>query len=528
MHFWAFILLFSLFLGSGCGGSLSQTESAGGEGVSAEEAASTRANSILKTAASGVTETVLPALNLSQTGLAGLSVKNSATVLGACTAGMTAIAACDPAGAAEMASDCRVTERGADTSLLEIKGRMQFNACGPSQLSGPVDFVMTLGPIPGACLLDPSCPAEIPFHISLASIAGETLSEGDGGADVTLDVDFNGVLKNGEETGSFTNGKIVLGVFLCPVGESAALTIVGNPVSCLQDTDGDGVVDTTDNCPTIPNPRQADEDRNGVGDLCEPVHCGNGCCEPDLGECAILGPSYCPKDCDETLCKQVADGLLTAGDACGIPPNNGTCGNGKCDPLNGECSDASPCFDDCCQGDKCPNEDLCFPDTCGNNICEPWEQDAAHETFCINDDCACIVNRSADNGCQTDSDCASEPGTHCRSERFPTDLGEPDFIDKLLAIPCHCTTCGNGTLDEGEECDLSAVDAVDPCVFPQVCDEFTCGCKYFFEWDCYVEYNPSLILNGIDDDGDGLVDCADPDCQFLLSPCNNMSQGGAP
>lgn len=37
------------------------------------------------------------------------------------------------------------------------------------------------------------------------------------------------------------------------------------------DTDSDGIGDLTDNCLNVPNPDQADSDRNGVGDACEPV-----------------------------------------------------------------------------------------------------------------------------------------------------------------------------------------------------------------------------------------------------------------
>ncbi len=47
-----------------------------------------------------------------------------------------------------------------------------------------------------------------------------------------------------------------------------------HPISSLNpnsDTDGDGIKDSQDNCPTVANPNQSDSDRDGRGDACSPV-----------------------------------------------------------------------------------------------------------------------------------------------------------------------------------------------------------------------------------------------------------------
>jgi hypothetical protein len=49
----------------------------------------------------------------------------------------------------------------------------------------------------------------------------------------------------------------------------------------IPDTDGDGVLDNIDNCPTICNPQQLDANGNDIGDLCDQnPDCGGGCTEP--------------------------------------------------------------------------------------------------------------------------------------------------------------------------------------------------------------------------------------------------------
>jgi len=53
------------------------------------------------------------------------------------------------------------------------------------------------------------------------------------------------------------------------LGQSLAERLGGPPPCAVPDADGDGVLDGLDNCPTAPNPDQADRDRDGVGDVCD-------------------------------------------------------------------------------------------------------------------------------------------------------------------------------------------------------------------------------------------------------------------
>jgi cysteine-rich repeat protein len=80
----------------------------------------------------------------------------------------------------------------------------------------------------------------------------------------------------------------------CPAGTTCEQTRVAAATSAL-DVDDDGVPDDQDNCRTTPNTNQADEDGDGVGDVCDLQECGNGAQE--TGE-----------ECD--------DGNLVSGDGC--------------------------------------------------------------------------------------------------------------------------------------------------------------------------------------------------------------------
>lgn len=64
-------------------------------------------------------------------------------------------------------------------------------------------------------------------------------------------------------------------------------SLVNRPDIGLPDSDGDGIRDDADNCPTTSNPSQADGDRDLIGDACDPfpgdADNAQAQCEADLG-----------------------------------------------------------------------------------------------------------------------------------------------------------------------------------------------------------------------------------------------------
>lgn len=192
--------------------------------------------------------------------------------------------------------------------------------------------------------------------------------------------------------------------------------------SCASDTDGDGVADICDNCPSVSNPSQPDVDSDGTGDACD---CGDGLVVP--GEDCDGGACCTP------TCAYVAPGMLCRA------------GTGECDPGESCTGSSADCPADTFSPPETPcgnpsDSDCTNPDSCnGSGVC--LSNHAAPGTPCTSDGLFC-------NGAETCSVgiCVSGPGP-CLSEEVcdePTDTCFSPVVVRTSGIT------GGGAVSSGE------------------------------------------------------------------------------
>ncbi len=190
-----------------------------------------------------------------------------------------------------------------------------------------------------------------------------------------------------------------------------------------------------------------------------------------------------------------ADTQCDDGDAC----TTDTCVAGACtstvDPSCTPCVADADCADD---GNPCTTE-TCSAGACVRTVdpsCTPCAVDSECDdgNACTTDTCVAGVCTSTVDpsctACVTDADCADD-GDPCTTETCSAGAC-------VRTVDPSCTPCtADSDCDDGDDC------TTDACVKGVCIETQIDGCAPNPPEDC---------TNGIDDDGDGLVDCHDPDC----------------
>ena len=292
--------------------------------------------------------------------------------------------------------------------------------------------------------------------------------------------------------------------------QSWSVTVYGT----IQDTDGDNIVDTEDNCPANANPNQEDGDSDGIGDACDNCPTNANPNQED-GDSDGIGDACdnCPANANPNQEDGDSDGI---GDACDNCPANAN--------PNQEDGDSDGIGDIC---DNCPataNPDQRDSDSDGlgddcDNCTEnanPNQEDG--DSGGVGDICDNCVSASNPDQGDVDNDGI---GDQCDPETGPIpddgDLEEQcpgvpnlDPAQDLPAEGCSGDRDGDGIADASDNC---------PATFnPNQADGNDNGVGDLCEPDqdndgvpdtadnCPERYNP----NQLNSDGDGAGDLCDP------------------
>jgi hypothetical protein len=281
--------------------------------------------------------------------------------------------------------------------------------------------------------------------------------------------------------------------------------------ACTTDSCGDGVCNHVAPDPTcVPCSEAADcNDHNA----CTTDACTAGICEHAIADPTCV-PCETPADCnDQNACTT---------DAC----SDGICGHTTPDPTCVPCGSPADCNDQ----NACTTE-LCTEGICGHTTpdptCVPCETaaDCNDQNACTTDACTeGICGHTTPDPtcvpCETASEC--NDGNPCTTEQCSDGICGHTTLEGCTpcetAADCNdhnaCTTDACG---EDGTCERTTIAGCVPCETAAQCDDGnscttdTCpagSCVHATIDDCPIE----VCDNGVDDDGDGLVDCADSDC----------------
>lgn len=268
----------------------------------------------------------------------------------------------------------------------------------------------------------------------------------------------------------------------CTVNSDCASGEVCEIGSCVTDSDGDGIGDLSDNCPSVANPGQQDADGDGTGDACDAC--------PGADDAVDADNDGIPDDCDNCPFVANANQADADGDGIGDPCDDYDCtptGQEICgDALDNDCdgtvdnldADGDGYLDFACGGDDCndanpsswqigsfnydgdadgyhlwglPNMDgddkvaICYGTSLPTGYVDSTTgRDCDDADTNVNPDAAEVCADGVDNNCDgsIDEECPSTV-TVTLSESIPTTVYQNEAFDFTVTVTCDGGECGD-------------------------------------------------------------------------------------